>query len=577
MIHRTRCCARRDHRLQSSVQNVGGPECNASWCNAYDRLAWVARREQRRGWSSDAYFFDGFHGKKLGQERVRSNDQEQSAAGSMERIRQAVEKRDVVHEETHREAPDDWWVIQGLSTDTTSRSVRGRLSSQRQRTVAGLSVCYPWFLSTRFLLTRFLWFVHSQLVAMEVAHGVRFNTLDGAPEGIHSIASRQTHDKPEEPTTLWKVLNELWDCLRWPQIYTQCTWSREAVTTAGLMRWKEKAPGTRQHGEAAQQELTTCEKSASKPLGTRPHQVSPQSVRTLQEAHITRGDRWSKNMWDSIDSLCHDASTTESTRSFSQVGATLAVVRTNGHTSKSRWKPASNTGEHNFELEFRKVYAARERICRVVGAERPGVGPANDVKTDSLNHAIDSDESRRRVKTVEIHSDTTHGRSGTVRVQPRTPDSKKKERSSENKQVPGSPAQYLHSSSSMGGLQNGEQRRSESSSTKDDNVEESLLPVGNSAKKLRINAPGLQDDVRDAVSPSSSVLHQELKQSVDAAQRELGNSTTRSEWTQRGPRGIFTSTEWLLQRLNGMHWSETSQWMAWERWSICLWHGMSKV
>ena len=33
--------------------------------------------------------------------------------------------------------------------------------------------------------------------------------------------------------------------------------------------------------------------------------------------HITRGDRRSRNMWDSIDSLCHDASTTESTRSFS--------------------------------------------------------------------------------------------------------------------------------------------------------------------------------------------------------------------------------------------------------------------
>ena len=135
-------------------------------------------------------------------------------------------------------------------------------------------------------------------------------------------------------------------------------------------------------------------------------------------------------MWDSIDSLCHDASTTGSTRSFSRVGATLAAVRTKGHTSKSRWTPASYTGEHNFELEFRKVYAARELICRVVGAERPGGGLANDLKTDSLNHAIDSDESRRRVKTAEIHSDTTHGRRGTVRVQPRTPDSKKKQRSS---------------------------------------------------------------------------------------------------------------------------------------------------
>ena len=47
----------------------------------------VARREQRRGRSSDA--------------------QEQSAVGSVERIRQAVEKRDELHEETHREAPDD--------------------------------------------------------------------------------------------------------------------------------------------------------------------------------------------------------------------------------------------------------------------------------------------------------------------------------------------------------------------------------------------------------------------------------------------------------------------------------------
>ena len=84
-------------------------------------------------------------------------------------------------------------------------------------------------------------------------------------------------------------------------------------------------------------------------------------------------------------------------------------------------------GEHNFELEFRKVYAARELICRVVGAERPGGGLANDLKTDSLNHAIDSDESKRTVKTAERHSDTTHGRRGTVRVQPRTPDSKKKQ------------------------------------------------------------------------------------------------------------------------------------------------------
>ena len=116
--------------------------------------------------------------------------------------------------------------------------------------------------------------------------------------------------------------------------------------------------------------------------------------------------------------VCHDASSTESTRSSSRVGATLAAVRTKGHTSKSRWTPASYTGEHNFELEFRKVCAARELICRVVGAERPGGGLANDVKTDSLNHAIDSDESRRRVKTAEIHSDTTRGRRGTVRGLP---------------------------------------------------------------------------------------------------------------------------------------------------------------
>ena len=52
-------------------------------------------------------FFAVFHGKKLGQERVRSNDQEQSAVGSVERIRQAVEMRDELHEETLREAPDD--------------------------------------------------------------------------------------------------------------------------------------------------------------------------------------------------------------------------------------------------------------------------------------------------------------------------------------------------------------------------------------------------------------------------------------------------------------------------------------
>ena len=82
--------------------------------------------------------------------------------------------------------------------------------------------------------------------------------------------------------------------------------SRRRATTAE----KKRRQGTRQHGEATQQELTTCEKSASKPLGTRPHQVSGarwgatpvphmrqcrhgvhRSVRTLQEAHITRGDR----------------------------------------------------------------------------------------------------------------------------------------------------------------------------------------------------------------------------------------------------------------------------------------------
>ena len=95
----------------------------------------------------------------------------------------------------------------------------------------------------------------------------------------------------------------------------------------------------------------------------------------------------------------------------------------------------------------------------------------------------------------------------------------------------------------MGGLHSGEQRRSESSSTKDDHVEESVLPVGNSARKLRINAPGLQDDVRDAVSPSSFHSPSRIKQSVNAAQRELGSSTTRSEWTQRDTRGIFTTRE----------------------------------
>ena len=166
------------------------------------------------------------------------------------------------------------------------------------------------------------------------------------------------------------------------------------------------------------------------------------------------------------------------------------------------------TGEHNFELEFRKVYAARELICSVVGDERPGGGLANDLKTDSLNHAIDSDESRRRVKTEEIHSDTTHGRKGTVRVQPRTPDSQKNQWSLENKQVPGSLAQYLHSSVPWE-VCTAESKGEVSHRAKDDHVEESVLPVGNSARKLRINAPGLQDDVRDAVSPSSFVLHQE--------------------------------------------------------------------
>ena len=119
-------------------------------------------------------------------------------------------------------------------------------------------------------------------------------------------------------------------------------------------------------------------------------------------------------MRDSIDSLCHDASTTESTRSFSRVGATLAAVRTKGHTSKSRWTPASYTGEHNFELEFRKVHAARELICRVVGAERPGGVLAND---DSLNHAIDSGESRLR-RFTQIQLTDAEGQCGFSRGLP---------------------------------------------------------------------------------------------------------------------------------------------------------------
>ena len=71
-----------------------------------------------------------------------------------------------------------------------------------------------------------------------------------------------------------------------------------------------KVADVRRQLKGKQQELATCEKSASKPLGTRPHQVSGarwgatpvphmgqcrhgvhRSVRTLQEAHITRGDR----------------------------------------------------------------------------------------------------------------------------------------------------------------------------------------------------------------------------------------------------------------------------------------------
>ena len=60
---------------------------------------------------------------------------------------------------------------------------------------------------------------------------------------------------------------------------TQGTWTREAVTTAELMKVADvrrqlKGKGTmvaRQHGDATQQELTTCALSASKPLETRPH------------------------------------------------------------------------------------------------------------------------------------------------------------------------------------------------------------------------------------------------------------------------------------------------------------------
>ena len=52
--------------------------------------------------------------------------------------------------------------------------------------------------------------------------------------------------------------------------------------------------------------------------------------------------------------------------------------------------------------------------------------------------------------------------------------------------------------------------------------------------KLRINGSGLQGKLGDAVNPSSSILHQESKQlqSVDAAQREFVNSTTRFDRTQ---------------------------------------------
>ena len=60
---------------------------------------------------------------------------------------------------------------------------------------------------------------------------------------------------------------------------TQGTWTRGAVTAAGLMKVADvrrqlKGKGTmdaRQHGNATQQELTACEESASKPLETRPH------------------------------------------------------------------------------------------------------------------------------------------------------------------------------------------------------------------------------------------------------------------------------------------------------------------
>ena len=105
---------------------------------------------------------------------------------------------------------------------------------------------------------------------------------------------------------------------RWPQKYTQCTWTREAVTTAGLTRVADvrrplkDSPGypsawrsyTARTDNLREVSLEALGNKASPgewcSLGATPvphmrqcrHGVHVhRSVRALQEAHITRGDR----------------------------------------------------------------------------------------------------------------------------------------------------------------------------------------------------------------------------------------------------------------------------------------------
>ena len=72
-------------------------------------------------------------------------------------------------------------------------------------------------------------------------------------------------------------------------------------------------------------------------------------------------------------------------------------------------------------------------------------------------------------------------------------------------------------------------RSRQSGSSHNDHVEEFVQP-GDEV----VHGCGLQGDMGDAVNAFSSILHQESKQmqSINAAQKEFVNTTTRFDWTQ---------------------------------------------